>query len=147
LIEDRVGRFCDVEYKRLTGQEPIWKPDLEDLDVTDEAADTEVVIEQVKGQTMTLNEARIKLGRERDERLGDLYLAEFIAQFGGGGGGGAGMGASVEPWGEERKRTAGYLDDLATVIARLVDAENPEYPEPSDEHSNGYHAELPVRFG
>lgn len=81
VLEDRLNRFLNAEYPIAMGDVPDpTKPlefeiSFEELDITDEAIDTNIVVAQVANNLITLNEGRKKLGkpiRKEYQRPGDV---------------------------------------------------------------------------
>lgn len=83
VLEDRLNRFLLKEYPKATGDADLqWRMDFEDLDIADEAADTDIVVAQVKNSILTLNEGRQRLGLPARSEFGDRTLAEYLAALG-----------------------------------------------------------------
>lgn len=88
VVQDRLNRFLKTEYARyaeIDESDVRWRLEFADLDLSDKALDTNIVISKVKNNLLTLNEGREELGLARREEWGDKTLAEFLADFGGGG--------------------------------------------------------------
>ena len=102
VLEDRLGRFLTTEYLRAahgkeykpedpnsdTAKWP-WKIDFQAPDISDDQVDASVVTLLLKHEAITLNEARLKLGKAQRAEFGDLTLGQWIKQEELGGGGGA----------------------------------------------------------
>lgn len=100
ILESRLNRFIDTEYRRSTGQEVQWKVKLQELDIADRELDTGIVLNEVKSNLITINEGRTDLGKDAldlfkdmsvnvppEEEGGeathpDLTLAEFLSKHG-----------------------------------------------------------------
>lgn len=84
MLLDRLNRFMWIEFARFKGaknpKSVQWKFALEDLDLSDEQLDVQIVVTKVKHNLVTLNEGRELLGMERKEEFGELTLAEFLSQ-------------------------------------------------------------------
>lgn len=87
LLADRLNRLVLVEYSKaakITPEAILWRIAFSALDIRDEEVEVAMIVEEVKAQIMTLDEARIKRGRQPMEgKKGEVTLAEWLAQHGG----------------------------------------------------------------
>lgn len=82
VLESRLQRFVEVEFKKEFGKEVQFKVDFKDLDVTDETMDVDIAINLAKFNLLTLNEARARIGKERHKVFEDMTLAEYLQNLG-----------------------------------------------------------------
>lgn len=137
ILEDRLYRFIALEYARAHGKSPkegeqildtlTWRVDFEAVDISDEVADSSVVVNLVKHEMLTLNEARQKLGYAPREEFEDMTLGEWVKETGGGAP--AAPGAPTPPAGageEPEPADKSIYSFREEVLARLDDLEDLE---------------------
>lgn len=78
VLESRLNRFIEREF----GEEPQWRMVFEEPDIRDETTDADIVVELLKVNVLTLNEARHRLGYPSRDEFGDLTLAEYLTKYG-----------------------------------------------------------------
>jgi len=84
-IADRLDRFFRIEYSRARGHDEknwAWRVMFPPVDIGDTQLSTEIIIDQVRANFMTLNEARSQLGKRPLDIFGKKTLAEYLSQFG-----------------------------------------------------------------
>lgn len=125
VLETRLGRFMEMEFARFAGIDPSavqWRVDFEDLDIADEAADTEVAVALAKSNLVTLNEARARIGMPPHDDFEGRTLADYLVWLGAPSGVAASVGAPYSPTQErdheEMLRRLGDVDDVITSILR-----------------------------
>ncbi len=88
ILEDRLNKFCMREYPKFLGTNSDGKTPLshemsfEDLDITDEAVDTNITVSQLAADLITLNEGRAKLNLPQHDPFKDMTLSEYLTSLG-----------------------------------------------------------------
>lgn len=134
LVIDRLNRFLKVEYARARGIKPDaieYQVSLGGIDIQDQTNEVNNTINKVKGNVVTLNEAREALGHPRREGL-DLTYAEWLMKntpTGDPAGGGKapvpnGTNVGDEPLiGEGAKGMAKSVSIQAAILERLEEVD------------------------
>ncbi|KKL86290.1 hypothetical protein LCGC14_1946230, partial [marine sediment metagenome] len=93
VLDDRLNRFLKAEFGRSKDGKPReaelqWKLEFESLDISDETMDVSNMLGQIKGNLITLNEGREKLGYPaRDDMnvtlvMSDSFRRDHIGELG-----------------------------------------------------------------
>jgi PBSX family phage portal protein len=138
LLEDRLDRFIEVEYARARGISPEqirYAVDLEELDLTDEAADASIVIELCKTNMITINEARIRLKMKPNDIFGNMTFQEWLSHAAAAGAAGAG-GAGASPTGVDPTEQPGVDGSPMPITQSMAGGAQNVGTQPHDNQAN-----------
>jgi len=133
VVEARLKRFVQDEFNRYRGTdittELKYKPDLEELDISDAEMDISMTVNLIKSDAITINEGRYRLAYSRLEEFDEMTWSEYIASVGGGGGMlGDQLSQAVDNMSPNQKeinnKVLQKLDDLDAMVEEVLTSEH-----------------------